>query len=156
MNKTGWLIASGVSLVASAPLLTNAIPLSLFPSTLAQLYSANKDFSHQVGVPHGSGWEAYYREHHPGYLAKGLRSGGDLLTHGTYRYDFYFALRPGHFTGLLSGANDVVRLEAADTTAKETVLDRTFQIAGFSRAARKGFIVKKPHVFHVGPEGAPV
>ena len=50
---------------------------------------------------------------------------------------FIFALRPGHLTSLISGANDVVRLEVADVTTGDILMDRTFQMADFHRA-RKG------------------
>ena len=67
----------------------------------------------------------------------GLKKGGDRLADGTYQYNFLFALRPGHLTGLFSGANDVVRLEVADTTTGEILLDRTLQMRGFSSTAGK-------------------
>ena len=80
MNNARVLVAGAVLVVASAPLFTSWMPLSLFslpPST--HVYPGNHGFIHSTGVTHTYGWEAYFREHRPGYLVKGLKNGGDRL-----------------------------------------------------------------------------
>jgi hypothetical protein len=133
MNKKGWLLAAVVLLVASAPLFTSWVPLFTFSPVPSVVYPGNHAFIHETGAHIPSGWVADYRLHLPGYLVSGLKNGGDTLPEGNYRYDFYFAIRPGHLTGLLSDANDVVRLEVEDASTREVLVDRTLQLADFRR-----------------------
>ncbi len=151
MNKKGWLIAAAVLVVASAPLFTSWVPLSLLVPPPSQIYSGNHAFVHETGMRHAMGWGAYYRMHRPGYIVSGLKNGGESLPGGTYRYDFFFALRPGHLISLLGDANDVVRLEAADVSTHEILTDRTFQMADF-KGIRKG-LVRKSLTFSTSGRG---
>src|ERR1035437_1365264 len=89
-----------VTTLAATPILTARFPLFLLPQSALKIYPGNHAFIHETGAHHPSGWEALFRDHRPGYLVRGLAAGGEVLAEGTYRYDFYFALRPGHFTGL--------------------------------------------------------
>ena len=59
---------------------------------------------------------------------------------------FIFALRAGHLDGLLSDANDIVRVEAYDATARERLLDRTFQRADFP-SFHERHLVRKTLIF---------
>ena len=141
MHRKSWLIAAVVLVVASAPLVTSWIPLSPLTSTPDVVYPGNHAFLHLTGMHSAAGWDAYYRIHSPGYLVSGLKSGGESFPQGNYRYDFYFALQPGHLISLLSSANDVVSLEAFDASAHEVLSERTFQMADFKRV-RKGLVRK--------------
>jgi hypothetical protein len=95
------------------------------------VYPSNHGFLHQTGhhVPHG--WAAMHRIHSPGYFIEGQTSGGELLPPGIYRYEFQFSLLSGQHSGLLSKANDVVRIEAWDATQHAVLMSRTFQVADF-------------------------
>src|SRR5262245_13010017 len=117
------LITLGVLTCAAVPLLTAWAPLSLTFTPAAKAYAGNHAFLHETGIAHAQGWEAFFRDHKPGYLVSGLRNGGDVLPKGTYRYTFYLALRTGHLTSLLSSANDVVRLEVVDLTSRDVVAE---------------------------------
>ncbi len=152
MNKKSLLIAAAVLVVASVPLFTSWIPMSPLTHPPSAIYPGNHAFLHETGAHHPYGWEAYFRQDRPGYLVRGLQNGGDSLTEGTYRYDFYFALRAGHLMSLLSGANDIVRLEVADTSTREVLLERTFQMADFKKAG-KG-LVRKTMTFSTSGRGA--
>src|SRR6185503_10415541 len=96
-KPAAWVTIAVITFAVS-PLQTAWPPLSLPSASPLQVYRGNHAFIHDIGARHPYGWEAYYREHRPGYFIKGLRNGGERLTEGTYRYDFYFALRPGHLT----------------------------------------------------------
>ncbi len=144
MNKKGWILAVSLLLVAKSPLVTSWVPLSLKSPIPSAVFSGHEAFVHQTGQRDPAGWGAYYRTHVPGYLVAGLKSGGESLPAGTYRYDFYFARRPGHLPSLISQANDVVRIEVIDTVTKEVLRERTLQLVDFpnisKRAIRKGLV----------------
>lgn len=104
------------------------------PSNAARtlfVYPGNHGFLHQTGYHVPQGWAAMHRIHAPGYLIEGQISGGEALPPGIYRYEFVFTLLPGQHAGLLSKANDVVRIEAWDATAHLCLMNRTFQVADF-------------------------
>src|SRR5437870_8663932 len=141
MHKRCWLIAAAVLVVASVPLFTTGIPMPLYFRPPTVIFPGNHAFLHKTGMRTYGGWNAFYRDHKPGYLVSGLYNGGEIIPPGNYRYDFFFALRGGHFVNLLSDANDVVRLEAYDAKTRDVILDRTVQMAEFS-GLRKGLIRK--------------
>ncbi len=118
------------SVWTAPPTIADSITPALFS------YAGNSGFVHETGRHNPYGWQADYRISQPGYLVRGLSNGGDLLPEGEYRYDLYIGLRSGHLAGLLSAANDVIRVEAYDATAKERVMDRTFQMADFPSTRR--------------------
>ncbi len=104
------------------------------PSNAARtlfVYPGNHGFLHQTGYHVPQGWAAMHRIHAPGYFIEGQTSGGEALKPGIYRYEFVFTLLPGQHAGLLSKANDVVRIEAWDATAHVCLMSRTFQVADF-------------------------
>src|SRR5258706_404492 len=131
------LLAAAVLIVASVPLFTSWMPLPSDSPSPYRIYPGNHAFIHKTGQHSAYGWDAHFRIHRPGYMVSGLQNGGESLPIGTYRYDFYFALRPGHLASLLSSANDVVRLEVADASTKDVLLTRTFQTVDFPNLRKK-------------------
>jgi hypothetical protein len=101
------------------------------------VYPANHGFLHQTGQHVPYGWAAMYRIHDPGYFIEGQSNGGEALNPGVYRYLFSFNLLPGQLGGLLSKADDVVRIEAWDTTTHEILMSRTFQVYDFLPPSRR-------------------
>ena len=98
------------------------------------VYPSNHGFLHQTGYHVPYGWAAMYRIHPPGYFIEGQISGGEKLASGTYRYSFPFTLLPGQLGGLLSKADDVVRIEAWDSTTERF---RKFSRASECRRTRQ-------------------
>jgi hypothetical protein len=141
MTKTGRLLSAVLVVLTCAPLQTSWVPLSITSPRPSASYLGNHDFKHQTGQRDPLGWGAYYRHHIPGLLISGLKNGGERLPKGAYRYDFYFARRLGHFSNLLSGANETVRLEVYDVTAKEVIAERTLVLADLLEP-RKKFVRK--------------
>lgn len=95
------------------------------------VYPSNHGFLHQTGFHSPYGWAAMYRIQHPGYFIEAQANGGEALASGTYRYVFPFTLLAGQLGGLLSKADDVVRIEAWDATTHECLMSRTFQVCDF-------------------------
>src|ERR1700687_2486593 len=100
-SRRSLLMVLSILLVLVSPLFTSWIPVPSFTPGPSVIYPGNHAFNHQTGIRDPSGWDAYYRQNHPGYLVSGLKNGGALLPEGNYRYDFFFALRSGNFFSLL-------------------------------------------------------
>jgi hypothetical protein len=119
-------------------------PAELVPTLRSQpttilTYAGNHGFVHQTGQHHTNGWSAVFRKHPPGYLVRGLSSGGADLPEGVYRYVFHFLPANGTLPGIFWQANDVVRVEAWDVTTGEVLVSRTFQRADFKAAGDRPF-----------------
>jgi hypothetical protein len=106
------------------------------------VYPSNHGFLHQTGYHVPYGWAAMYRIHAPGYFIEGQMNGGEALQPGTYTYVFPFSLLPGQLGGLLSKADDVIRIEAWDATTHECLMSRTFQISDFMPLSKR-YTVKR-------------
>lgn len=105
-----------------------------FPTYAARtlyVYPSNHGFLHQTGQHVPYGWAAMYRIHDPGYFIEAQANGGEKLAPGTYRYVFPFRLLAGQLSGLLTKADDVIRIEAWDVTTHECLISRTFQVSDF-------------------------
>lgn len=144
MNKRVVLISAAIVVGTSMSLETRWVPLSFTDPAPDRVFAGNHAFVHFTGSRDPAGWGAYYRHHVPGYLVAGLKSGGEVLPDGTYRYDFFFVRRLGHLPSLMSSANEVVRVEAYDHATGEVVAERTYPLTDFSpqngKARRKSLI----------------
>ncbi len=132
MNKTSVVLTAALLGLGSTPLMTSWVPLSFIAPTPEITFAGNHAFIHQTGAKDPIGWGAYFRHHRPGYLVRGLKNGGEKLREGNYRYEFSFARRVGHFSSVLSQANNVIRLEVYDATSREILTERTFSLSDFS------------------------
>lgn len=97
-----FLLSAGISLPA--------------PAGVGQILGPSPSFPRQ----------AHYRIDRPGLLLQWPEK-GESLQPGTYRYRFSLRRLPGNLPGILSSANDAVRLEVFDLTTNERIASRTIQ-----------------------------